>query len=146
MNKYISNIENEENRVKAFKIFFNFINNPYIGVPINGPSNPRGCKLVVYKPSNPQFAKEGGVSNGTRLLKLTTDTINNNLYSINKLSGSATSSKFGNTPFIYKNKYTTCNDSNSTYMRNYNRQKKCNFSNNKEYIITKSLSKMGNIG
>ena len=146
LNKYISNIENDQNREKSFNIYFNFINNPYIGVPINGPSNPRGCKLVIYNPSNPQFAKEGGVSSGTRLLKLTTDTISSNLHSINKLSGSATSSKFGNTPFIYKNKYTTCNDSNSTYMRNYNRQKKCNFSNSKEYIITKSLSKIGNIG
>lgn len=146
MNQYISTIENEQNRETAFKIFFNYINNPYIGVPINGPSNPRGCKLVVYKPSNPQFAKEGGVSSGTQLLKLTTDTISSNLYSINKLSGSSRSSKFGNTPFIYKNKYTTCNNSNSTYMRRYNRQKGCNISNNQEYIITKSLSQMGNIG
>jgi hypothetical protein len=31
-------------------------------------------------------------------------------------------------------------------MRSYNRQKKCNFSNNKEYIATKSLSQLGNIG
>jgi hypothetical protein len=146
MNEYISTIEDEENRANALNIYLNFINNPYIGVPINGPSNPRGCKLVVYKPSNPQFAKEGGVSSGTRLLKLTTDTISSNLHSINKLSGSSTTSKFGNTPFIYKNKYTTCNDSNSTYMRSYNRQKKCSFSNSKEYIITKSLSQLGNIG
>jgi hypothetical protein len=146
MNQYISTIENEQNRENAFKIYLNFINNPYIGVPINGPSNPRGCKLVVYKPSNPQFATEGGVSSGTQLLKLTTDTISSNLYSINKLSGSATTSKFGNTPFIYKNKYTTCSNSNSTYMRSYNRQKKCNFSNSKEYIITKCLSQLGNIG
>lgn len=146
MNQYISTIENEQNRENALKIYLNFINNPYIGIPINGPSNPRGCKLVVYKPSNPQFATEGGVSSGTQLLKLTTDTISSNLHSINKLSGSATSSKFGNTPFIYKNKYTTCNNSNSTYMRSYNRQKNCNFSNSKEYIITKCLSQMGNIG
>ena len=146
MNEYISTIENDNNREISFKIYFNFIHNPYIGIPINGPSNPRGCKLVVYKPSNPQFAKEGGVSCGTQLLKLTTDTISTNLYNINKLSGSSTISQFGNTPFIYKNKNTTCNNSNSTYMRSYNRQKKCNFSNNKEYIITKSLSQLGNIG
>jgi hypothetical protein len=146
MNQYISTIENEQNREIAFKIYFNYINNPYIGVPINGPSNSRGCKLVVYKPSNPQFAKEGGVSSGTQLLKLTTDTINNNLYSINKLSGSARTSKFGYTPFIYKNKYTTCNNSNSTYMRRYNKQKGCNITNSQEYILTKSLSQMGNIG
>jgi hypothetical protein len=146
MNEYISNIANEENKITSYKIFNNYIANPYIGVPINGPSNPRGCKLVIYKPSNPQFATEGGVSSSTQLLKLTTDTISRNLYSINKLSGSATTSKFGNTPFIYKNKYTTCNNSSSTYMRSYNRQKKCNFSNSKEYIITKSLSNLGNIG
>ena len=146
MNEYISSIANEENKITSYKIFYDYINNPYIGVPINGPSNPRGCKLVVYKPSNPQFATQGGVSSSTQLLKLTTDTISSNLYSINKLSGSATTSKFGNTPFIYKNKYTTCNNSSSTYMRSYNRQKKCNFSNSKEYIITKSLSNLGNIG
>jgi len=122
MNQYISSISNEENKKTSYKIFYDYINNPYIGVPINGPSNPRGCKLVVYKPSNPQFATQGGVSSSTQLLKLTTDTISSNLYSINKLSGSATTSKFGNTPFIYKNKYTTCNNSNSTYMRSYNRQ------------------------
>lgn len=146
MNEYISSIANEENKITSYRIFYDYINNPYIGVPINGPSNPRGCKLVIYKPSNPQFATQGGVSSSTQLLKLTTDTISSNLYSINKLSGSATTSKFGNTPFIYKNKYTTCNNSNSTYMRSYNRQKKCNFSNSKEYIITKSLSNLGNIG
>ena len=31
-------------------------------------------------------------------------------------------------------------------MRSYNRQNKCKFTNSKEYIITKSLSQLGNIG
>ena len=87
MNKFLSNIEG--NIEQCYKIFFNYINNPYVGCSIQGPSNPKGCKAVVYKPSNPQFAVEGGVSSGTRLLKLTTDTINTNLASIRSLSGSS---------------------------------------------------------
>ena len=83
MNQYISTIENEQNRENALKIYLNFINNPYIGVPINGPSNPRGCKLVVYKPNNYQYAKQGAVSSSTRNLKLNVDTISTNAASIN---------------------------------------------------------------
>ncbi len=35
----------------------------------------RGCSQVYYKPNNPQFAKQGGVSSSTRILKLNVDTI-----------------------------------------------------------------------
>lgn len=35
----------------------------------------RGCAQVYYKPNNPQFAKQGGVSSSTRILKLNVDTI-----------------------------------------------------------------------
>lgn len=48
---------------------------PYNGSFISGPSNPRGCAQVIYKPSNPQFAHQGGVSSSTRTLKLNVDTI-----------------------------------------------------------------------
>ena len=42
------------------------------------------CKRVVYKPNNPQYAKEGAVSSSTRILKLTVDTISTNAASMNK--------------------------------------------------------------
>ena len=42
--------------------------NPYNGSVVSGPSNPKGCSQVYYKPNNPQFAKQGGVSSSTRIL------------------------------------------------------------------------------
>jgi hypothetical protein len=69
--------------VNAINQFESFINNPYWGVPFGGPSNPNGCKLTVYKPNNPQFAKQGAVSSSTRMLKLNVDTISTNAASIN---------------------------------------------------------------
>ena len=52
-----------------------------LGGPID---SSRGCKLTVYKPNNPQFAKQGAVSSSTRLLKLNVDTISTNAASMNK--------------------------------------------------------------
>jgi hypothetical protein len=75
-----------------------------------------GCSQVYYKPNNPQFAKQGGVSSSTRTLKLTVDTINTNAYTQRKLktgnpANTATSIQYGfnpNTPFIYKDKVSKC--------------------------------------
>jgi len=144
MNIFLSSIEGDKER--ALMIYYNFIENPYVGVPINGPSNPRGCKTVIYKPSNPQFAVEGGVSSSTRLLKLTTDTISTNIASIRRLSGASVLSKSSGNPFIYKDKYTTCQNSNSTYMRSFGNQRNCAIVNTIEYQRVKALSQLGNIG
>ena len=51
-------------------------------MPLSGPSNPTGCQLVVYKPNNFQYAKQGAVSSSTRNLKLNVDTISTNAASI----------------------------------------------------------------
>ena len=67
---------------EGIRIFEEFINNPYWGVPYGGPSNPNGCKLTVYKPNNYQYAKQGAVSSSTRMLKLNVDTISTNAASI----------------------------------------------------------------
>jgi len=147
MYQYLLNIEGDKK--EAYLIYYNYINNPTFGV-INGPSNPRGCKLVVYKPSNYQFACEGGVSDSTRLLKLTVDTISTNINSIRRFSGASTNyiSQNPNTPFIYKNKHTTCQNSNSTYMRIpylYNRGKSC-IKKGAEFQRINAISKLGNIG
>jgi len=81
-----------ENSVPAVAIFTAFVNNPYYGVPLAGPSNPIGCKLTIYKPNNPQFAQQGAVDSSTRILKLNVTTIEKNAAV--------------NAPFLYKNKPT----------------------------------------
>lgn len=72
----------ENTKTASINVFVAFINNPYWGVPFAGPSNPNGCKLTVYKPNNPQFAKQGAVSSSTRNLKLNVDTISTNAAAI----------------------------------------------------------------
>jgi hypothetical protein len=90
--------------------------NPYNGSVVSGPSNPKGCAQVIYKPNNPQFAKQGGVSSSTRILKLTVDTINTSAYNQRKLktgnpANIATAIQYGfnpNVPYIYKDKVPEC--------------------------------------
>jgi len=65
---------------------------------VTKPNNSNGCKLVIYKPNNPQFAQQGAVTSSTRMLKLNVETIQSNLSNI----------KNQNT-YILKNKFTTCN-------------------------------------
>ena len=72
----------EPQREQANKIFKEFINNPYWGMPPSGPTNPVACQLTIYKPNNYQFAKQGAVSSSTRLLKLNVNTISTNAASI----------------------------------------------------------------
>jgi hypothetical protein len=120
---YLSTLSPESNGAQATTIFNNYISNPYIGMGFSGPSNPNGCKLVIYKPSNPQFAVEGGVSSSTRTLKLAVDTAEKAVYNQNLLSGSASYIPNVNgqpfVPFIYKNKTPKC-QRNPYYPRIYN--------------------------
>jgi hypothetical protein len=71
-----------EQKTPALKVFTDFISNPYWGMPLSGPSNPAGCQLVVYKPNNYQYAKQGAVDSSTRNLKLNVTTISTNAASI----------------------------------------------------------------
>jgi hypothetical protein len=98
------------NNAAAIAIFINFINNPYYGVPFAGPNNPVGCKLVVYKPNNPQFAKQGSVSSSTRMLKLNVDTIQTNAASLNRNNANLVFGESPETANILKNKAPTCNN------------------------------------
>ena len=110
------------NNVTAIAFFVDFMNNPYYGVPFAGPSNPVGCKLTVYKPSNPQFAKQGAVSSSTRMLKLNVDTIQTNAASLNRnnvnLVNSVMNSVNPENTAIFKNKAPTCNNSLITRFQN----------------------------
>jgi hypothetical protein len=91
--------------------------NPYNGPIIN---KSKGCAQVYYKPNNPQFAKQGGVSSSTRTLKLTVDTINTTAYKsrINP-PNTATAIQYGftpNTAILYKDKVPSCQP--QTYIGN----------------------------
>jgi hypothetical protein len=95
--------------------------NPYLNSLIYaGPSNPKGCKRVYYKPNNPQFAKQGAVSSSTQILKTNVDTINTNAAITRRLkgAGAAVSLAVGgatpDVPFIYKFKAPTCQPSTYT--------------------------------
>jgi hypothetical protein len=76
----------EEERNPAIIIFTQYINNPYWGMPLSGPSHPTGCQVVTYKPNNYQYAKQGAVDSSTRNLKLNVDTISTNAASIQNYS------------------------------------------------------------
>ena len=116
---FISSLQNILTK-EQYKIVIDYLYqlaaNPYNGSVVSGPSNPKGCSQVYYKPNNPQFAKQGGVSSSTRTLKLTVDTINTNAYKLRKLksgnpANTATAIQYGfnpNTPFIYKDKVPQC--------------------------------------
>jgi len=74
-------------------------------------TNFSGCRLVVYKPNNPQYAQQGAVSSSTRMLKLNVTTIETNAASFKKnaqgvkiTTSNITSSSQPGTPFILKNK------------------------------------------
>ena len=95
--------------------------NPYNGSVVSGPSNPKGCSQVYYKPNNPQFAKQGAVSSSTRILKLNVDTISTAAARNRRLKGTnaATTLALGgnpNVPFIYKDKTPPCQP--QTYIGN----------------------------
>jgi hypothetical protein len=107
----------EPTRGAALKVFEEFSNNPYSGIPFAGPNNPIGCKLVVYKPNNPQFAQQGAVSSSTRMLKLNVTTIEKNLAGYNRqqkigtdlgIGPAVTSGGVPAIPFLYKNKAPYC--------------------------------------
>jgi hypothetical protein len=108
--QFISNLGSSSG--EAERIFNNFITNPYANNSyLAGPSNPLNCKLVVYKPNNPQFAVQGSVESSTRTLKLGLTTIEKNIYNQNKLKGYGTNKNNGHhtfAPFIYKSKTPEC--------------------------------------
>jgi len=84
-------------------------------------SNPKGCAKVYYKPNNPQFAQQGGVSSSTRILKLNVDTISKTAAQNQRLKGTNLVSDLIHgapifTPFVYKDKAPSCNP--ATYSGN----------------------------
>ena len=92
---------------------------PYNGSVVSGPGLTKGCSQVYYKPNNPQFAQQGGVSSSTRILKLNVDTISTAAAGVRKLKGAnlaaqLTSGQAPDVPFIYKFKTPACQASTFT--------------------------------
>ena len=109
--------------VKALEIATEILYNPYDNSLISGPSNPKGCKLVEYKPNNPQFAQQGAVSSSTRILKLNVTTIEKNAAINKKVQRLAAADSLVTNnppfiPFIYKSKVPLCNP--GAYIKNGN--------------------------
>ena len=125
--------------VPALKVFTDFISNPYWGMPLSGPSNPSGCQLVVYKPNNYKYAKQGAVDSSTRNLKLNVDTISTNAASIQNYNNtgpllvSANEIYAGNNPNLInlqKNKAPACNTpwpQNFSQSGRYQNKKFCHY-------------------
>ena len=86
----------QPNETQAAIVYDSVVLNPYTGMPITGPSHPKGCKVVIYKPSNPQFAVEGAVSSSTLNLKKNVETIDTYI------------AKMPRNELIYKNKTESC--------------------------------------
>jgi hypothetical protein len=103
---FIKSLPADQNAI-ASAIYDDFMANPYTGMPLTGPSNFLGCKLVVYKPNNYQFAQQGGVTASTLTFKKNVTTIQKNLYNISK-----------NNQYIYKNKAPPCDPALYTYNQN----------------------------
>ena len=106
---FIDNLP-EPNKESAIIVYDSFVLNPYTGVPITGPTDPLGCKLVVYKPNNYQFAQQGAVSSSTLNLKLNVTTIEKNLAHLPK-------------NIILKNKAPPCQPGN--YIRTFQNPRMC---------------------
>ena len=87
----------EPDKQKMVEIYDSIVTNPYSGMPITGPSNPRSCKVVVYKPNNYQFATEGAVSSSTLNLARNVNTIDTNL------------ARLSRNKLVFKNKTPKCN-------------------------------------
>jgi hypothetical protein len=137
-------------KTPALKVFTDFISNPYWGMPLSGPSNPAGCQLVVYKPNNYQYAKQGAVDSSTRNLKLNVDTISTNAASIQNYNNTgpllvnANELYAGNNPNLInlqKNKAPGCNTPwplNFSQSGPYQNKKFCHYKTLPQYQNPKS--------
>lgn len=120
----------------ATNVFMTFLQNPYWGMPPEGPSNPKGCRWTVYKPNNHQFAKQGAVDSSTRLLKLNVNTISTHAASLqrgnNTGEGLITANEIANgtapeTLTTLKNKVPACSTSYTSLSRPYQNKKFCSY-------------------
>jgi hypothetical protein len=74
-------------------------------------NTPNNYCSTIYKPNNPQFARQGAVSGSNRIQKLKSDTITNNGFSFYSAYG-ATMANAGN--------FQGTNESSNYYVKNRN--------------------------
>ena len=135
----------ESQKVPALEVFTEFISNPYWGMPLSGPSNQAGCQLVVYKPNNYQFAKQGAVDSSTRNLKLNVDTITTNAASIQNYNNTGPllvnanqlyAGVDNNSMNIQKNKAPNCNAPwPLNFYREFQNKKNCHYNKLPQYQV-----------
>jgi hypothetical protein len=140
----------EQQKTSALKVFTDYISNPYWGMPLSGPSNQAGCQLVVYKPNNYQYAKQGAVDSSTRNLKLMVDTISTNAASIQNYNNTGPQLVSANEIYagdannytnLLKNKAPNCNTPYPINFRQsgpFQNKKFCYYNNLKQYQNPKS--------
>ena len=114
----LQNILTTEQYKIVIEYMYQLAADPYNGSVISGPGLTKGCSQVYYKPNNPQFAQQGGVSSSTRILKLNVDTISTAAAGVRRLKGAnyVSVGDTPNVPFIYKFKTPACQA--STYSGN----------------------------
>ena len=113
-----------KNKNNALEVAYQIFNHSKININMNMNMNNvvsstnstnNGCKIVAYKPNNPQFAQQGAVKSSTQILKLNASTISANILNTQRTFG-AGSLCYGiinvggqpDTPFIYKGKIQEC--------------------------------------
>jgi hypothetical protein len=132
--QFLSTIQSG-NGQEAIALFDGFLTNPYLNnTYLTGPSNSMNCKRVVYKPSNPQFAVQGGVSSSARTLKLGLTTIEKAVYEQNKQLDYIYSGGNPQAPFIYKSKVPACNPGIPLIFSQITKNPKTCFKNNNDYM------------
>jgi len=148
---WLNELPNDQ-KDSALKVFTDFISNPYWGMPLSGPSNQTGCQLVVYKPNNYQYAKQGAVDSSTRNLKLNVDTISTNAASIQNYNNTGpnlvTANELyqGNEPNVMnllKNKAPKCNTPwplNFSQSKQFQNKKICYYKRLPQYQASASQS------
>jgi len=138
--RFLSTLSDQSNQALAISIFQHFITNPYVVSQFSGPSNAIGCKTVIYKPSNYQFATQGGVTSSTRTLKLGLTTIEKNValqkkfnqYQNNSVDTNINAQGVGQSfvPFLYKNKAPKCSPGLGFYWKQNGNPKTCSMDTN----------------
>ena len=105
----------------ALSYLYRIISMSYNSQQILGSTSNKGCSQVYYKPNNPQYAQQGGVTSSTRILKLNYDTIQTNSAFDRKFRGANSAAEmalmnYPEVPFAFKYKVQSC--SKATYSGN----------------------------
>ena len=71
--------KSKSNSGKALEVAYELLNKSGININANTNSASNGCKIVSYKPSNPQFAIQGATKSSTQILQKNATTVSNSI-------------------------------------------------------------------